>query len=245
MQKKSIDPISLLWATNGRFKSEINKIRKSVKIDPDNLIGFVEYQIKLGDMGWSQDEKQEFWEAIHELIFKYKLYGWLEELGQFIATGTVPKLEEISEPSMIKSENGLNISFSIRRPINITNLHNWVERNWLKGAKICEKIEASFPPPSFAPRKPLKNFEIVKEIIFLRDKKKLPFAQISEEIVTKFKLDNADDLTNPLSVKKIYYDYKKYPTVLKKRNVRMPKLNYKPLSSELQAQLKKQGKIPA
>jgi hypothetical protein len=216
MQKEKINPISLLWVTDSEFCKRIDTIRKEYGLDPKKLPNLIEFEI-IRNFKWKLNQRNLFFNRCLWIVYEYGLWGWEKELEYFIGTGSVPKIETITPPQIIETKGGLNITFSIVKPISITHLHEWANRHWLKGSRIWKSVKKYFYSPDFAPEKSLRNFNFIKRLIELREQEGKKFEEIADILTREFKIDDPEAKVNANSVKKLYHDYKKYSQNLKKK----------------------------
>jgi len=216
MQKQKVDPIHLLWTTHEKFQRQVGKFRTKYNFNP--CVGLMEFEV-IRNIGWNEEKRNDFLRNIFELVFEYKLYGWEEELQYFIGTGDFPPQPYITPPNILKSKEGIQIAFTIKRPITKTQLKEWLEDNWLNGVKLNKITRQYFIAPQPAQEKHVKDFTIIQRIIELRDKEHEEFHDIADKIVKEFQINDSKGKINENSVKDLYHKYKNYVKSLKKRNL--------------------------
>ncbi|OGK09302.1 hypothetical protein A2767_03645 [Candidatus Roizmanbacteria bacterium RIFCSPHIGHO2_01_FULL_35_10] len=225
MSKQFTDPITLLWTTDLDFKTRVKKARKKVGLDSNNLPDYFGFEL-IYNANWDDNKKALFFDEVIRLFGEYRLYGWKNELKYFVATGKILPFKEkpISDPIITESEDGLNVTFKITKPIEKTNLVDWIKINWEKKKGFYKKIKNYFQNPDFLNESKIDTKRI-KRILELRDKDKLPFSQIADRIKIEFNVNDPNGKVNETSIKQIYHSYTKYAKKIKTRIIRLPELN--------------------
>ncbi|HJX51044.1 MAG TPA: hypothetical protein VJ438_06295 [Candidatus Nanoarchaeia archaeon] len=103
-------------------------------------------------------------------------------------------------PHIVKGEVGIFIKGFITK----NELHKFIDSNWEKIKKqMSETIDKEKELPSW------RISQRVRDIVKMRDEKKLTFNEIVERITSKYRLDPADASINEDSVKAAYHRAKK------------------------------------